>query len=245
MLPPPEPVAPIPSSSWDTLPFQRSEGASKKHVNFINIPEIFALFDEEVRHQRPQVGHITPTTGTPGGGSTPAFTTLVLHPIRIPGSPDQRESEEEVSNDLEYQSSPDSESSSSSSSDEELPSTPILTTFPTPSTPAVPLSEGYVSPDPESVYDKEEDLITESRGQKRRRKKVEQYKAGQRDSTLNQVEINELKALDTAYENAVKLFVSGTTSNPKEPRSYKEAVDPNNPNSPEWIAAINAELDSL
>ena len=41
------------------------------------------------------------------------------------------------------------------------------------------------------------------------------------------------------------MFVSGTTSNPKEPRSYKEAVDPNNPNSPEWIAAINAELDSL
>ena len=41
------------------------------------------------------------------------------------------------------------------------------------------------------------------------------------------------------------MFVSGTTSNPKEPRSYREAVDPNNPNSPEWIAAINAELDSL
>ena len=111
--------------------------------------------------------------------------------------------------------------------------------------PAVPLSEGYVSPNPESVYDKEEDLITESRGQKRRRKKVERYEAGKRDSTLNQVEIDELKALDTAYENAVKLFVSGTTSTPKEPRSYKEAVDPNNPDSPSWVAAINAELNSL
>ena len=96
----------------------------------------------------------------------PAFTTPVLRPTRLPGSPDQRESEEEVSNDLKYQSSSDSESSSSSSSDEELPSTPIPTTFPTPSTPAIPLSEGYVSPDPESVYDKEEDLITKSRGQK-------------------------------------------------------------------------------
>ena len=163
----------------------------------------------------------------------------------MPGSPDQRESEEEVSTDLEYQSSSDSESSSSSSSDEEPPSTPIFTTFPTPSTPAVPLSEGYVSPDPESVYDKEEDLITESRGQKRRRRKVEWYEASKQDSTLNQVEINELKALDTAYENAVKLFVSGTTSTPKELCSYREAVDPNNPDSPSWVAAINAELDSL
>ena len=247
-LPPPEPVAPIPSSSQDTLPFQRSEGASKKQVNFVDLPEIFALFDEEVRHQRPQVGHITPTTGTPGGGSMPAFTTLVLRPTRLPGSPapDQRESEEEVSNDLEYKSSSDSSSSSSSSSDEEQPPPPPpITTFPTPSTPAVPLSEGYISPDPESVYDKEEDLITESRGQKRRRKKVEWYEAGKRDSTLNQVEIDELKALDTAYENAVKLFVSGTTSTPKEPRSYREAVDPNNPDSPSWVAAINAELDSL
>ena len=88
-------------------------------------------------------------------------------------------------------------------------------------------------------------MIVESRGQKRRRKKVERYEAGKRDSTLNQVEIDELKALDTAYENAVKLFVSGTTSTPKEPRSYKEAVDPNNPDSPSWVAAINAELDSL
>ena len=88
-------------------------------------------------------------------------------------------------------------------------------------------------------------MITKSKGQKRRRKKVEQYEAGKRDSTLNQVEIDELKALDTAYENTVKLFISGTTSNPKEPCSYREAVNPNNPNSPEWIAAINAELDSL
>ena len=168
-LPPPEPVTPVPSSSRDTLPFQRSEGASKKQVNFVDLPEIFALFDEEVQHQRPQVGHITPTTGTPGGGSTPAFTTPVLRPTRSPGSPvpDQRESEEEVSNDLEYQSSDDSSSSLSSSSDEEQPPPPPpITTFPTPSTPAVPLSEGYVSPDPESVHDKEEDLITESRGQK-------------------------------------------------------------------------------
>ena len=175
----------------------------------------------------------------------PTFTMPVLRPIRISGSLEQRESEEEVSNDLEYQSSSDSENSSSSSSDEELPSTPIPTTCPTPSTPAIPLSEGYVSPDPESVYDKEEDLITESRGQKRRRKKVEQYEAGKRDSTLNQVEIDELKALDDTYENTIKLFVSGTTSTPKEPRSYREAVDPNNPDSPSWVAAINAELDSL
>ena len=99
----------------------------------------------------------------------PTFTMPVLRPTRSPGSPvpDQRESEEEVSNDLKYQSSNDSSSSSSSSSDEEQPPPPPpITTFPTPSTPAVPLSEGYVSPDPESVYDKEEDLITESRGQK-------------------------------------------------------------------------------
>ena len=47
-LPPPEPVAPIPSSSQDTLPFQRSEGASKKHINFIDVPEILTLFGEEV-----------------------------------------------------------------------------------------------------------------------------------------------------------------------------------------------------
>ena len=141
--------------------------------------EIFALFDEEVRHQRPQVGHITPTTGTPGRGSTPAFATPVLRPAELPGSPapDQRESEEEVSNDLEYQSSNDSDSSSSSSSDKEQPPPPPPIT--TPSTPAVPLSEGYVSPNLESVYDKEEDLIIESRGQKRRRKKVERYEAGQ------------------------------------------------------------------
>ena len=177
----------------------------------------------------------------------PAFTTPVLRPTRLPGppAPDQRESEEEVSNDLEYQSSDDSSSSSSSSSDEEQPPPPPITTFLTPSTPAVPLSEGYVSPDPESVYNKEEDLITKSRGQKQRGKKVERYEAGKRDSTLNQVEINELKALDIAYENAVKLFVSGTTSTPKEPRSYREAINPNNPDSPSWVAAINAELDSL
>ena len=240
-LPPPEPVTPVPSSSRDTLPFQRSEGASKKQVNFVDLPEIFTLFDEEVRHQWPQVGHITPTTGTPGRGSTPAFATPALRPAELPGSPalDQRESEEEVSNDLEYQSSNDSSSSSSSSSDEEQPPPPPpITTFLTPSTPAIPLSEGYVSPNPESVYDKEEDLITESRGQKRRRKKVEQYEAGKRDSTLNQVEVDELKALDVAYENAVKLFVSGTTSTPKEPRSYREAINPNNPDSPNWVAAI-------
>ena len=47
-LPPPKPVTPIPSSSRDTLPFQRSEGASKKQVNFVDLPEIFALFNEEV-----------------------------------------------------------------------------------------------------------------------------------------------------------------------------------------------------
>ena len=47
-LPPPEPVAPVPSSSQDTLPFQQSEGASKKQVNFVDLPEIFTLFDEEV-----------------------------------------------------------------------------------------------------------------------------------------------------------------------------------------------------
>ena len=47
-LPPPEPVTPVPSSSQDTLPFQRSEGASKKQVNFVDLPKIFALFDEEV-----------------------------------------------------------------------------------------------------------------------------------------------------------------------------------------------------
>ena len=88
-------------------------------------------------------------------------------------------------------------------------------------------------------------MIIESRGQKRRRKKVEWYEASKRDSTLNQVEIDELKALDTAYKNTVKLFISSTTSTPKEPRSYREAVDPNNPNSPSWVAAINAELDSL
>ena len=46
-LPPPEPVTPIPSSSRDTLPFQKSEGASKKQVNFVDLPEIFALFDED------------------------------------------------------------------------------------------------------------------------------------------------------------------------------------------------------
>ena len=64
----------------------------------------------------------------------PAFTTPVLCPTRLPGSPapDQRESEEEVSNDLKYQSSDDSSSSSSSSSDEEQPpSSPPITTFPT------------------------------------------------------------------------------------------------------------------
>ena len=180
-LPPPEPVTPVPSSSRDTLPFQKSEGASKKQVNFVDLPEIFALFDEEVRHQRPQIGHITPTTGTPSRGSTSAFATPVLHPTELPGSPalDQRESEEEVSNDLEYHPSSNSESSSSSSPNKEQPPPPPpITTFPTPSTPAVPLSEGYVSPNPESVYDKEEDLITESRGQKRRRKKVERYEAG-------------------------------------------------------------------
>ena len=176
------------------------------------------------------------------------FTTLVLRPTGLPGSPapDQRESEEEVSNDLECKSSDDSSSSSSSSSDKEQPPPPPPTiTFPTPSTPAVPLSKGYVSPNPESVYDKEEDLITESRGQKRRRKKVKRYEASKRDSTLNQVEINKLKALDVAYENAVKLFISRTTSTPKEPRSYREAVDPNNPDSPSWVAAINTKLDSL
>ena len=47
-LPPPEPITPVPSSSQDTLPFQRSEGAPKKQVNFVDLPEIFALFNEEV-----------------------------------------------------------------------------------------------------------------------------------------------------------------------------------------------------
>ena len=48
VLLPPEPVTPVPSSSQDTLPFQRSEGASKKQVNFMDLPEILALFDKEV-----------------------------------------------------------------------------------------------------------------------------------------------------------------------------------------------------
>ena len=77
-LPPPEPITPVPSSSQNTLPFQQSEGASKKQVNFIDLPKIFALFDEEVQYQRPQVGHITPTTGTPGGGSMPALSSVDL-----------------------------------------------------------------------------------------------------------------------------------------------------------------------
>jgi hypothetical protein len=49
--------------------------------------------------------------------------------------------------------------------------------------------------------------------------------------------------LDAAYNESVELFVTATSHG--EPRSYREAVDPVNPDSPLWIAAVEAELKSL
>jgi hypothetical protein len=100
----------------------------------------------------------------------------------------------------------------------------------TPSSIAIDLSDHYVSPDSESQHS-DSSLPSEPR----RSTRIKEANLVASD--------DDMAALDAAYNESVELFVTATSHG--EPRSYREAVDPANPDSPLWIAAVEAELKSL
>jgi hypothetical protein len=111
-------------------------------------------------------------------------------------------------------------------------STPAPTsTIPTPSSIAIDLSDHYVSPESESQHS-DSSLPSEP------------HRSGRRRKEANLVASDEdMITLDAAYNESVELFV--TTTSHGEPRSYREAINPTNPDSPLWITAVEAELKSL
>jgi len=102
------------------------------------------------------------------------------------------------------------------------------------------------SPNPDSIH-LESEFIEEdpkSRQSQRKKKQTERYAVEDANLIASEKSIEELKKLDNAYFNGVKLFISAATSH-REPRTYAEAVHPENPDSPHWIKAVEAELKSL
>jgi len=101
----------------------------------------------------------------------------------------------------------------------------------TPSTTALSLPS-YHSPEPESLYS--DSGFTP--GPRR---------LGHKTKEINYVVSDEDEiAFDEAYAEGVKLYISSAT-NRGEPCSYREATSPNNPDSKQWIEAVQTELKSL
>jgi len=129
------------------------------------------------------------------------------------------------------------------------PHSSVLT--PPPSTPA-PSSVAFSmpstlnSPNPDSVYSDSEFIEEDprSRRSQRKKKQTERYAGEDVNLIASEESIRELKKLDNAYFDRVKLFISAATSH-GEPRTYAEAVHHENPDSPHWIEAVEAELKSL
>jgi hypothetical protein len=108
---------------------------------------------------------------------------------------------------------------------------------PTPSSVALSLSDHYVSPSPpspQSSPNPEDAPKNEPRRSRRQKEK---------QANLAITEEQKLTAFDEAYNESVKLFVTATAHG--EPRSYREATNPSNPDAPLWQEAIQAELKSL
>ena len=120
--------------------------------------------------------------------------------------------------------------------------TPALGTpgNPTPSSIAVSLPESYYSPESESEHSQSE--LSERRRSKRKEGKPVKPGTAQEANLI--ASKKDLLALDEAYADGVKLFISSTTTH-GEPRSYREAMHPDNPDSSKWIEAVQAELRSL
>jgi hypothetical protein len=119
------------------------------------------------------------------------------------------------------------------------PAPPI--TIPTPSSIAISLPSTYASPNPESLYSDSEFQQPAVRRSDRKGKATTKYIGG---TDANLIASDEsLAAIDEAYYEGVELFITATSHG--EPHSYREATQPGNPDSPHWIAAIEAELKSL
>src|SRR6201999_2919369 len=54
----------------------------------------------------------------------------------------------------------------------------------------------------------------------------------------------DLAKLDMAYTESVRLYLSAATEH-GEPKSYREAIHPDNPEAEKWKEAIKVELDAL
>jgi len=241
----------------------RSEG---KQVKFVDIP--LNVFEEGdygpslpkkkriLRHRASTVGSSPDTPGqAPQPASPPAPprppTPSSSHPPERPSTPvqdrwrtafeDPSDDERDVEKDLfnfgndELPFPPkldnlamDSKLSSSSSSESSVPNSPVAT----PSSAAFSLPS-YHSPEPESLYSDSE-FETEPRHSERKQAKQINYVVSDDD----------MVAFDEAYAEGVKLYISSATDR-GEPRSYREATSPKNPDSEHWIEAIQTELKSL
>ena len=102
------------------------------------------------------------------------------------------------------------------------------------------------SPNPESIYSDSEFIEEDPKSQRSQRKKkqTERYAGENTNLIASEESIRELKKLDNAYFDGVKLFISAATSH-GEPCTYAKAVHHDNPDSPHWIEAVEAELKSL
>jgi len=110
----------------------------------------------------------------------------------------------------------------------------------TPLSTALSLPDSYYSPGSESKHS-QSDMKEVQRSKRKEGKPIQPGTAQEANLIASD---KELKALNEAYADGVKLFISSATSH-GEPRSYHEATHPENPDSPSWIEAIQAELKSL
>jgi hypothetical protein len=218
----PQPRLPLPPPPAPVLPY----APAPVPANFI--PPIV-----QIKHRTPSSAGSPP--GTPSRVPQPATreATRSPSPDHHPTwrSPSLRYESSDSEEEVETRLLPSPEVTVNLSTLAQPSSTPApMSTTHTPSSIAIDLSDHYVSPEPESQHS-DSSLSPEPR-------------RSQRIKEANLVASDDdMAALDAAYNESVELFVTATSHG--EPRSYREAVDPANPDSPLWIAAVEAELKSL
>jgi len=104
---------------------------------------------------------------------------------------------------------------------------------PTPSSAVFSMPSTLNSPNPDSIHSESEFVEEDpkSRRSQRKKKQTERYAGEDANLIASEESIRELKKLDNAYFDGVKLFISAATSH-GEPRTYAEAVHHDNPDSP-------------
>ena len=124
-----------------------------------------------------------------------------------------------------------------------IPSVTTPPYAPTPASVVFSLPSSLNSPNPESLHSDSE-FIEENlnpRRSERKKKKTTKYSGADANIIASD---EDMRKLDNAYSEGVKLFISAATSN-GEPRHYCEATHPENPDSAQWKRAIQEELKSL